>query len=186
MKIKPLPLQGTWLVECEPFEDPRGRFARVYCERSLGELLGERSICNINLSHSAGSGTLRGLHYQQSPHADMKLVRCTRGAVFDVVVDMRPDSPTYLQWHGETLSAQNMHMMVAAEGFAHGFQALEDNCEIMYLVTAHYAPEHEFGVRWNDPAVAIQWPLDVTMISSKDEEIPWLEGEGGARRTRVL
>jgi len=186
VKTHPLPLQDASLVECEPYEDPRGLFARLFCDREMKDMLGERLIRNINLSQSARSGTLRGLHYQQAPHEEMKLVRCTQGAVFDVLVDVRPDSPTYLQWHGETLTARNMHMVVVPEGFAHGFQALEDNCEIMYLVTAHYVPGHEGGIRWNDPAVGIEWPLDVTMISNKDAQFPLLEKGDGARRFRVL
>ena len=185
MKLHPLPLQGATLAECEPFEDPRGLFARLFCDRELEELLGERSVRNINLSQSNLSGTLRGLHYQRGDAAEMKLVRCTRGSIFDVIVDMRPDSPTYLNWHGEILTQRNMRMMVVPEHFAHGFQALEDNCEIMYLVTAHYAPEQEAGVRWNDPTVGIRWPLDVTMLSDKDAQFPLLSGDA-ARRIRAL
>jgi dTDP-4-dehydrorhamnose 3,5-epimerase len=186
VKTHPLALHGASLVECEPYEDPRGLFARLFCDKEMGELLGERLIRNINLCQSAKSGTLRGLHYQRAPHEEMKLVRCTQGAVFDVIVDVRPDSPTYLQWHGETLTARNMRMVVVPEGFAHGFQALEDACEIMYLVTAHYVPGYEGGIRWNDPAVGIDWPLDVSMVSSKDAHFPWLEEGAAARRIRLL
>jgi len=186
VKTQELPLSGASLVECEPYEDPRGLFARLFCDQEMGGLLGDRLIRNINLSQSAKSGTLRGLHYQKAPYEEMKLVRCTQGSVFDVIVDVRPDSPTYLQWHGETLTARNMHMVVVPEGFAQGFQALEDACEIMYLVTAHYVPGHEVGIRWNDPSVAIDWPLDVTMISSKDAQFPWLDEGDAARRMRLL
>ncbi|MDP6929392.1 MAG: dTDP-4-dehydrorhamnose 3,5-epimerase [Planctomycetota bacterium] len=185
MKLHPLPLEGATLAECEPFEDPRGLFARLFCDRELKELLGDRQVRNINLNQSNISGTLRGLHYQTGEAAEMKLVRCTRGSIFDVIVDMRPDSPTYLKWHGETLTQRNMRMMVVPEGFAHGFQALEDNCEVMYLVTAHYAPEQEMGVRWNDPAVGIRWPLDVSMLSDKDAQFPLLSGDA-ARRIRAV
>ncbi|MBJ96181.1 MAG: dTDP-4-dehydrorhamnose 3,5-epimerase [Rickettsiales bacterium] len=175
MKLNPLPLDGAILAECEPFEDPRGLFARLFCDRELEEILGERSVRNINLSQSNLSGTLRGLHYQLGDSAEMKLVRCTRGSIFDVIVDMRPESPTYLHWHGEILTQRNMRMMVVPEYFAHGFQALEDNCEIMYLVTAHYAPGQEAGVRWDDPKVGIKWPLEVNMLSDKDANFPLLD-----------
>ena len=185
MKLHHLPLNGATLAECEPFEDPRGLFARLFCDRELKDLLGERSVRNINLSQSTRSGTLRGLHYQREDAAEMKLVRCTRGSIFDVIVDMRPDSPTYLRWHGEILTQRNMRMMVVPEYFAHGFQALEDNCEIMYLVTAHYCPEQEVGVRWDDPAVGVSWPLDVSMLSDKDAQLPLLSGDA-ARRIRAL
>jgi len=177
VKLHPLPLQGAALVDCEPLEDARGLFARLFCDRELKDLLGERCVRNINLNRSKAAGTVRGLHYQQGGHADMKLVRCTSGAIFDVIVDMRPDSPTYLCWHGEILSASNLRMMVIPEYFAHGFQALEDHSEVIYLVTAQYAPDHEVGVRWDDPAVGIHWPKDVTLLSDKDANLPLLSGQ---------
>jgi dTDP-4-dehydrorhamnose 3,5-epimerase len=149
-------------------------FARLFCDDALGELLGDRRIRDINLSRCSAEGTLRGLHYQTGSGADMKLVRCTAGSVFDVVVDMRPDSPTYLRWHGEVLSPGNLRMVVVPEYFAHGYQALEPGSELLYAVTAKYTPDKERGVRWDDPAVSIDWPLAVTLVSGKDGTIPLL------------
>ncbi len=181
MKLRPLPFEGAALAECDPFEDPRGLFTNLFCDLDLKELLGDRQVRNINLSQSHLSGTLRGLHYQQGDAAEMKLVRCISGSIFDVIVDMRPDSPTYLRWHGEILTQQNMGMMIVPEYFAHGFQTLEDNTEVMYLVTSHYAPNQEAGVRWNDPAVGIRWPHDVTMLSDKDAQFPLLSSDAEGR-----
>jgi len=149
-------------------------FARLFCDDALRELLGGRQLRDINMSRCSTEGTLRGLHYQTGSSADMKLVRCTAGSVFDVVVDMRPDSPTFLRWHGEVLSPQNLRMVVVPEYFAHGYQALENGSELLYAVTEKYAPEAELGLRWDDPTVGIDWPRNVTAISDKDRAIPLL------------
>ena len=174
MRIRPLPLVGAALVDCDPVQDERGMFARLFCDDALRDLLSGHQIRDINLSQCSSEGTLRGLHYQTGSAADMKLVRCTAGSVFDVVVDMRPDSPTYLHWHGEVLSPRNLRMVVVPEYFAHGYQALEAGSELLYAVTAKYAPKAEHGVRWDDPAVGISWPLAVTVVSDKDRAIPLL------------
>jgi dTDP-4-dehydrorhamnose 3,5-epimerase len=143
----------------------------LFCDEALGALLAGRPIRDINLSRCDTEGTLRGLHYQTGSSADMKLVRCTAGSVFDVIVDMRPNSPTYLRWHGEVLSASNLRMVVVPEYFAHGYQALEAGSELLYAVTAKYAPGEERGVRWDDPTVSIDWPIAPTLVSEKDRAI---------------
>jgi dTDP-4-dehydrorhamnose 3,5-epimerase len=172
VRIRQLELTGAAVVDCIPVEDERGLFARLFCDRELEGLLGERKIRSINLGRSHREGTLRGLHYQTGEAAEMKFVRCTAGSVFDVIVDMRPDSPTYLQWHGEVLSSSNLRMVVVPEYFAHGYQALEDGAEVVYAVTSSYAPATEVGVRWDDPAVRIDWPRSVSVISEKDRDLP--------------
>ena len=129
-------------------------------------------MSQANLSLSQCAGTIRGIHYQQGPHAEMKAVRCIRGAVFDIVLDLRPDSPTYCQWHGEELSAENHRMLVVPEGCAHGFQTMMDDSEVFYLVSKPYAAESEGGVRWDDPAFRIKWPLPVSEISPRDASHP--------------
>jgi len=156
------------LVEATPFSDHRGIFARFFCSRELYEVLDGRSIVNVNFSRTVKKGSVRGMHFQRPPHAEMKFVRCIRGEVYDVIVDIRPDSPTFLKWHGEILSAENIKMLAVPEGFAHGFQALEPNSEILYLTTEFYDTPTEGGLRYNDPVLAIQWPLPVTDISEKD------------------
>lgn len=174
MIIELLALAGAALIKAEPFRDHRGLFARFFCSRELARLLGPRQIVNVNFSRTHQVGAMRGMHFQFPPHQEMKLVRCMRGAVFDVCIDLRPDSPTYLHWHGETLSAADMNMLCLPEGFAHGFQALEPDSEVLYLHTAFYAPEAQGGLRFDDPAVGIEWPLEVTDISSRDASHPYL------------
>ncbi|RJR41479.1 MAG: dTDP-4-keto-6-deoxy-D-glucose epimerase [Deltaproteobacteria bacterium] len=179
MIIHPLSLNGAALVDAEPFEDHRGLFARFFCTRELARLLGDRQIVNINLSRNRQAGTIRGMHFQHHPHQEMKLVRCLRGAVFDVLVDLRPESPSFLRWHGEVLSAANLKMLCLPEGFAHGFQTLEPDSEMLYLHTAFYAPEAQGGLRYDDPAVGIEWPLPVSEISQRDASHPYLKVSRG-------
>lgn len=174
MIIQRLPLADAALVDAEPFSDHRGCFSRFFCSRELAPQVGERRIVNVNFSRTTRTGSLRGLHFQRPPHQEMKLVRCLRGAVYDVIVDLRRDSATFLKWHGELLSAQNMRMLLVPEGFAHGFQTLEDDCELLYLSSAFYEPGAEGGVRWDDPALALRWPLPVADISGKDAGHPLL------------
>ncbi|OGP70463.1 MAG: hypothetical protein A2Z73_06150 [Deltaproteobacteria bacterium RBG_13_60_28] len=175
MIIHPLPLDGAALIEAEPFQDHRGLFVRFFCTRELGRLFGERQIVNVNFSLTHQTGAIRGMHFQYPPHQEMKLVRCLRGTVFDVLIDLRPESPTFLKWHGEILSAANMKMFCLPEGFAHGFQALEPDCGVLYLHTAFYAPDAQGGLRYDDPGVGIEWPLPVTEISQRDASHPLLE-----------
>lgn len=174
MKIFNLELPGSALIEAEPFCDSRGIFSRFFCSSELSQILGDRSIVNVNFSRTLTKGTIRGMHLQRPPHEEMKFVRCIQGEVYDVIVDVRSESATFMQWHGEVLSAENMKMLVVPEGFAHGFQALEENSELLYLTTALYNSSAEDGLRYDDPTLGIQWPLPVSDISEKDASHPLL------------
>ena len=169
MKIKQTPLQNAFIIEPEPFKDDRGLFARVFCQNELLNILNGKNIVQINHSLTRQKGAIRGMHFQRPPKAEIKMVKCLRGSVCDVMIDLRQDSSTFLKWHGEVLSAENMKMMYIPEGFAHGFQTLEENCELFYLHTEFYSPEHEAGVRYNDSMINISWPLATTDISAKDQ-----------------
>lgn len=169
MKIEKLPLQGAAVVDAEPFIDHRGVFARFFCENELSELIGTRHFVNVNFSRTFKRGAIRGLHFQYPPHAEMKLVRCIRGAVYDVIVDIRKGSPTFLKWLGMELSAENMKMLCIPEGFAHGFQVLKESSEMLYLHSEFYSKEHEGALNYSDPVLAIQWPIEPTEISEKDK-----------------
>jgi len=172
MTIVPSPIAGVARVETTQHTDLRGAFARFFCEQSLSAVLGGRRIVQINFSRSTKRGTVRGMHFQYAPHAEMKFVRCVRGRVWDVAVDLRDGSPTFLQWHAEELSADNASMLVIPEGCAHGFQTLEEDSELLYLHTAAYTPEAEGGVRYDDPAIGIAWPLPATNVSPRDAGHP--------------
>lgn len=165
-------LKGAYVIELKKHEDNRGFFARGWDQTILEQqgLIG--SVTQQNIAFSKTKGTVRGLHYQKAPHQETKFIRCTRGAVFDVIVDLRPDSPTYKQWLGLTLSMDDYRALYMPKDFAHGFQALEDNSEIMYLVSEPYTPDFEAGIRFNDPSLSVEWPLPVTMISEKDMSWP--------------
>ena len=181
MKIYPLPLKDAHIIEPEPFEDIRGSFSRVFCQHELKNILHGKNIVQINHSLTRQKGVIRGMHFQRSPKAEIKMVKCLRGSVFDVMIDLRSDSSTFLNWHGEKLSAENMKMMFIPEGFAHGFQTVEDNCEVLYLHTEFYSPEYEGSVRYDDPMINISWPLRVSDISEKDRKHGLLkEGFKGA------
>lgn len=175
MIIHNIPLVGAVLVDAEPFFDHRGVFSRFFCSRELALVMGNRQIVNVNFSRTSRIGTIRGMHYQHLPHQEMKLVRCIRGAVYDVIVDIRKDSPTFLRWHAETLSANNMKMLVVPEGFAHGFQTIEEDSELLYLSTEFYESGAECGLCYSDPVLGIQWPLAVGDISEKDASHPMLD-----------
>lgn len=177
MRLHPTPLPGLQAAEGKPFSDHRGAFARLYCERELAAAVGERRIVQVNLSRTSTVGAVRGLHFQRPPHAEMKLVRCLRGRVWDVMVDLRAGSPTFLHWHAQELSPENGLMMVIPEGFAHGFQTLEADSEMLYLHTAFYTPEAEGGLQCQDPRLAIAWPLPVRDLSARDQNHPLLTPE---------
>lgn len=169
MRIEKLPLSGATLIETEFIADHRGVFARFFCEKELSELIGDRHIVNVNFSRTLKKGAIRGLHFQRPPQAEMKLVRCIRGAVYDVIVDIRKDSPTFLKWFGIKLSAENMKMLCIPEGFAHGFQVLEESSEMLYLHSEFYSKEHEGALNYSDPVLTIPWPLEITDISERDK-----------------
>jgi len=169
MKFNKTKLNGAYTIDLDKREDERGFFARLFC---INEFDGEgmdRNVVQINNSLSKDKGTLRGIHYQLNPKAETKIVRCIKGSLWDVIVDLRPDSPTFLQWFGETLSAENRRMMFVPKGFGHGFITLEPDTEAIYLVTEFYSPEHERGLRWNDPNIGIEWPIEPLIISEKDK-----------------
>lgn len=175
MQFEETPLKGCFVIRATPFIDHRGVFARFFCERELKQIIGDRKIVNVNFSRTVKRGSIRGLHFQRVPDAEMKFVRCINGSVFDVAVDLRKKSPTYLHWYGVELSAKNMDMFAIPEGFAHGFQALEDNAEIIYLVTSFYSPHCEGGLNHADPQIGIRWPLPITDVSEKDLNYPNLQ-----------
>ena len=174
MKIKQTPLQNAFVIEPEPFRDDRGLFARVFCRQELRNILHNKNIVQINHSLTRQKGALRGMHFQYPPKSEIKMVKCLRGSVFDVMIDLRQDSSTFLKWHGEVISEENLKMMYIPEGFAHGFQTLEENCELIYLHTEFYSHEHEGGVRHDDPKVGISWPLEATDVSERDKNHPLL------------
>lgn len=163
-------LPGAYLIELEKLTDERGFFARSWCQREFAEQQLDNQVVQCNLSFTRQRGALRGMHYQLPPYAETKVVRCLRGAVYDVIIDLRPDSPTFLQWLGVELTAENRTMLYVPKGFAHGFMTLTDETELFYQMSADYAPSHARGVRWNDPLFAIAWPLAVTTISDKDRD----------------
>lgn len=165
-------LPGAYLVDLKRLEDERGFFARSWCAREATELGIDPNVVQCNVSFNKTKGTLRGMHLQLPPFAESKLVRATRGAIYDVIIDLRPTSSTFKQWLGVELTADNRRALFVPKGFAHGFQILEENTEIFYQMSAYYSPEHSRGVRWNDPAFGIQWPLEVTEMSPKDRVLP--------------
>ena len=165
-------LKGAFIVEPERLEDERGFFARTWCQREFeAHGLNTRWVqCNISFNRTRG--TLRGMHYQAAPYEEAKLVRCTMGAIYDVIVDLRPESPIFKQHIAVVLTAQNHKMLYVPEGFAHGFLTLEDNTEVFYQMSESYVPGYSRGIRWNDPAFGIQWPTDVQAISERDQNHP--------------
>lgn len=168
-------LPGAFLIDLERNSDERGFFARAYCAqefaaKGLGTVLQQCSV-----SYNTRKGTLRGMHYQSAPHEEHKLVRCTAGAIFDVIVDVRPGSLNYRRWFGTELTAQNRRSLFVPPGFAHGFITLSDDAEVYYMISVPHAPQHARGYRWNDPAFAIEWPLAPKVISARDAGYPWLD-----------
>jgi len=172
MKFHPTPLRGAFTVEIEKRGDDRGFFARMFCHNELKQAGLEPNFVQMNNSLTAKKGTLRGLHYQLPPRAEVKLVRCVRGAFWDAIVDLRPDSPTFAQWFGAELTAENRLMMYVPRGFAHAVLTLADDTEAIYLVSEFYGPEQERGVRWNDPKFNISWPIQPAEVSAKDANWP--------------
>lgn len=177
MKVIKTKLEGVMIIEPAIFGDHRGWFMETYNKERFDALTGTNiAFVQDNQSFSATKGTLRGLHYQLNPSAQTKLVRCTRGSIFDVAVDIRQGSPTFGQWVGVELSEENKKQLLVPQGFAHGFMTLEENCEVQYKVDHLYDPTCDRGIRYNDPTIGVQWPLDVTPVcSKKDEEAPLLE-----------
>jgi len=165
-------LKGAYIIELQKIEDARGFFARGWCQNEFEAHGLVPRIVQANVSHNKKRGTLRGMHYQVAPYAETKLIRCTRGALYDVIVDLRPDSETYKQWIGVELTADNYKMLYVPEGFAHGFITLEDDTDAFYQVSQFYTPGAERGARYNDPSFNIEWPVEIQVISDKDKNWP--------------
>jgi dTDP-4-dehydrorhamnose 3,5-epimerase len=165
-------LKGAFEIEIKKLEDDRGFFGRSWCANEMKDHGLKNNLCQANTSFSIKKGTLRGMHYQSDPYQETKLIRCTRGAIYDVIIDLRPTSLTYKQWIGVELTQDNYKMLYVPEDFAHGFITLEDNSEVTYLVTQFYTPGAEKGLRWNDPAFNIQWPFEPVIMTEKDKTHP--------------
>jgi dTDP-4-dehydrorhamnose 3,5-epimerase len=183
-------LKDAYIVDVEPRGDDRGFFARAWCAKEFEAHGLATSFVQCNLAFNEQRGTLRGMHFQRAPHAEVKLIRCVRGALLDVLIDLRPDSPTYMDWVGVELTEDNRRMLYAPEGTAHGYLTLADQTEAFYQVSAFYAPEAEGGVRWDDPAFAIEWPEPPRVLSDKDRAWPDYVAErvpalGGAAKERA-
>lgn len=175
MQFEPTPLKGAFVITPEPFSDHRGSFMRIYCKQELEAVGVNKEIVQANHSVTIKKGAVRGMHYQRPPKAEIKIVKCIQGAVFDVIIDLRKNSPTFCRWCGETISAKNMKMMVIPEGFAHGFQVLESKSELLYFHTQFYSPDHEGGLCFDDPAIGIKWPLEVIDVSDRDRSHPLVD-----------
>ncbi len=172
MKFSPTPLAGAFVVELEPIADTRGMFARTYCEREFAAHGIAFGVVQCNTSFNRSRDTLRGMHFQEGKAAEERLVRCTSGAIYDVIVDLRPDSKTRLKWFATELSAGNRRMLFVPKGFAHGFKTLTDGCEVFYQMSSAYDATAARGVRWNDPALGIRWPGGEPTVSERDRSYP--------------
>ncbi|MEQ1403709.1 dTDP-4-dehydrorhamnose 3,5-epimerase family protein [Neorhizobium sp. Rsf11] len=172
-----LPLAGLKLIERQNLSDSRGFLSRMFCAEELAAAGWAKPVAQINLTMTARKGTVRGMHFQHPPHSEMKLVNCIRGAVWDVAVDLRADSSTYLKWHAEELSADNRRSLLIPEGFAHGFQTLTGDCELLYLHSVPYVPGAEGALNSQDAALGINWPLEITEMSERDRRHPYLTEE---------
>ncbi|HXP50016.1 MAG TPA: dTDP-4-dehydrorhamnose 3,5-epimerase [Bacteroidia bacterium] len=172
MKFTETKLKGAYIIELSPMKDERGGFARVFSKDAFAQIGLNKEFVQFNQSWNTLKGTVRGMHFQKRPHAEAKFIKCIRGSAFDVMIDLRPDSSTYLQWVGEVISAENMKCIYIPEGFAHGFQTLEDNTELLYHHTEFYAPEFEGAINALDRTVGIKWPIAISLMSEKDKAIP--------------
>jgi len=176
LNFKETHLKGAFIIEPNAFVDHRGFFARIFCENELKQQGLKYKIVQANHSKSVGKGTIRGMHYQLQPFAETKIIKCIKGRIFDVIVDLKKDSPTFLNWFGIELTEENKKMLYVPEGFAHGFQALEEEVEMIYFATAFYNLESERGIRFNDNKVGIKWPINENIITSeKDKTIPLVD-----------
>jgi dTDP-4-dehydrorhamnose 3,5-epimerase len=170
--IEPIEIAGAYLIDPERFEDERGFFARTWCPREFEKHGLNPRLAQCSISFNKAPWTLRGMHRQVAPHEEAKVVRCTRGAIFDVVLDLRTSSPTYLQWRGIELTAENRRMLYIPEGCAHGFQTLESDSEVLYQISEFHHPESARGVRWDDPTFGIRWPSQPSVVSERDRTYP--------------
>ncbi len=175
MKFLEAYIKGLFIIEPDPFHDERGFFYRVFCKNEFNQINHKKEIVQINHSFTKQKGAIRGLHFQYSPKAEIKMIKCLSGSVFDVALDLRKNSPSFLKWHGEILSAENKKMIYIPEGFAHGFQTLKTNSELIYFHTDFYDPKFEGGIRYDDPKINIKWPLKITNSSKRDSEFKLLD-----------
>jgi dTDP-4-dehydrorhamnose 3,5-epimerase len=175
------PLPGAYLIEINPFSDHRGSFARTFCKNEFRQIGHEKEFVQFNHSITLQKGTIRGMHYQRPPFSEIKLIRCIRGKVYDVIVDIRQGSPTFLDYYGVELSEANNLQLYIPEGFAHGFQTLDDNAQLIYHHTSFYQPGFEGGIKYSDPSIGIDWPLKVTCISDKDNNYEFLNQFNGIK-----
>lgn len=175
MNLEETCIPGALIINTHAFEDDRGAFSRLFCSQELEKIIGQKSVVQINHSKTHSVGAVRGLHFQNTPNAEIKIVRCIKGRVFDVVVDLRRDSPTFLKWAAVELTPESNIAFVIPEGCAHGFQVLEEDSELLYLHTAFYSPESEGAVRFDDPMVDVDWPLVATDLSERDLSHPLLK-----------
>jgi dTDP-4-dehydrorhamnose 3,5-epimerase len=169
MIFKPTPLSGSYEIEMTPFQDERGWFGRFYCKEEFASIGHDKEWVQMNHSFTVAKGAVRGMHFQYPPFTEIKMVRCIAGKVYDVMVDLRKDSPAFLKWTAIELSAEKRNMVYIPAGFAHGFQTLEENCELIYLHSEFYNREAESGVKYNDTAIGIKWPLEATQVSERDQ-----------------
>lgn len=181
MKFTPLSMAGAFRVDVEKREDERGFFARVFCAHEFAEHGLETTFVQMNTSVTRKAGSVRGMHFQRPPKAEVKFIRCVRGAVLDVIVDLREGSPTFGRWQGTELTGDNRAMLYVPRGFAHGFQTLADDSELFYMHSEFYSPEHEGGLRFDDPDVGIAWPLPIAEMSPRDRQHPFLSQVGSIR-----
>lgn len=175
MKFTPLTLPDAYKIEIESRGDSRGKFSRLFCAKQFQQIAFDKTIVNVYHSYTATKGTIRGMHFQYPPDCEIKIVKCIRGAIWDCMVDIRKDSSTFLQWEASELTDQNDTMMYVPEGFAHGFQSLTDDVEVLYCVTNFYSSENEGGLRFDDPRLGITWPLELSVISDRDRAHPLLD-----------
>tara|TARA_X000001036_G_scaffold168941_1_gene159893 strand:+ start:25270 stop:25815 length:546 start_codon:yes stop_codon:yes gene_type:complete len=175
MKIKSLPIQGSYEVELSPFGDSRGIFKRLFCREELKKIISKKEIAQVNFSETYSKGSIRGMHFQKPPNSEIKLIHCIQGSVFDVIIDLRRSSKTFLHWNAIELSNENNNMIIIPEGCAHGFQSLAEHSKLIYFHTEFYKPESESGIKYDDPLINIKWPLDISNISIRDESHDFLE-----------
>jgi len=168
MKFIETGINGLYCIQLEPILDDRGKFYRIFCINEFEKINHHKEIVQVNQSFTIQKGSIRGMHFQYPPKAEIKIIKCTKGSVFDVAIDLRAKSPTFLKWHGQILSEDNLEMLYVPEGLAHGFQTLEDNTELLYFHTEFYNPQYEGGIRFNDTKININWPLEITNISDRD------------------
>ncbi len=177
MTIEETPIADAFIVKTNQMTDTRGSFARLFCEHELQQIIKTKTIKQINFSRTDKKGAIRGMHFQYPPVAETKLIRCVQGSVYDVVVDLRKDSKTFLHWFGTILSKENVDMFCIPEGCAHGFQTLEERCELLYLHTQFFSPEHEGAIHHNDPAISINWPSPSSEVSERDRNHKFISPE---------